>query len=354
MLGNMRKSVILIIIFLLFFAGTFFIFQSRLRKGEAFPDYSTLKADPLGTLALFESLQKTPDLTVTRNYSSTSIVNISNSTIFFIGVQPYVFNMEGSLTSHIDSLLKNGNRVIVSFLDPPFYSLSNFPSDSLNKSKLSFLHSIKFKKSCSDTSNVRAADAFFKNIKWPGGLNLQADSTWETIVFRDSFMLLGEKKVHSGALVALHDGYNLSNQGLRDNLKTNGSNPLIPYLIGNNTTIIFDESHHGFVKRNSISAILQKAGFTPVIVFLCMWFLLLIWYIQGITIRIQPAWISDNQSSETPDSLQLILSSRISAKNILQICKDEWQKCFPAVRLSETEGKTNIEKYNSLIKNKRH
>jgi hypothetical protein len=85
-----------------------------------------------------------------------------------------------------------------------------------------------------------------------------------------------------------------------------------------------------------------------------MWFLLLIWYIQGITIRIQPAWISDNQSSETPDSLQLILSSRISAKNILQICKDEWQKCFPAVRLSETEGKTNIEKYNSLIKNKRH
>lgn len=349
----MRKAVILIIIFFAFFAGTVFIFQSRFRKGETFPDYSTLKADPLGTLALFESLHKTPNLTVTRNYSSSSVFDISNSTVFFIGVQPYIFEMDGSLTSHIDSLLKKGNRVIVSFLNPPFYSPSTVPADSAEKSKVLFTHSIKFRKKSSDISAVHSTDTFFTNVTWPGALNLQADSSWKAIVSRDSFMLLGEKKVHSGVLVVLHDGYNLSNQGLRDNIKRNGSNPLIPYLISNSTTVIFDESHHGIVKRMGISALLQKTGFTPVIVFLCIWFLLLIWYIQGITIRVQPVSIRDNLSTETPDSLQLILTSRIAAKNILHTCRDEWQKSFPAVTLPDTVGKTNVEKYNSLIKNKR-
>jgi hypothetical protein len=354
MSGIMRKSGILIIIFVLFFAGTILIFQSRIRKGETLPDYSTLKADPLGTLALFESLQKTPNLTVTRNYSNNTVIDYSNSTIFFIGVHAYIFEMGGSLASHIDSLLKKGNRVIVSFLEPPFFSQENVTSDSTDTSKIPFTHSIQFRKNVSDTSKVHSTDILFKNVTWPGVLNLRADSSWKTIVARDSFMLLGEKKVHSGVLVVLHDGYNLSNQGLRENLKKNGSNPLIPYLIGNTTTIIFDESHHGIVKRMGISAILQKGGFTPVIIFLCLWFLLLIWYIQGVSIRTQQGSTADNQSSDSPDSLQLILTSRIPPKNILQICKDEWQKSFPAVRLPDPGGKTNVEKYNSLIKNKRN
>ncbi len=354
MSDNMYKSGILIIIILAFFIGTICIFQSRFRNGETFPDYSTLKADPLGTLALFESLQKTPNLTVTRNYSNTSIVDLSNITIFFIGIQPNIFEMDGSLTNHIDSMLKKGNRIIVSFLDPPFYSPSNTLPDSSDKNDVLFTHSIKFRKNFSGTNNVQTTDTILKNVTWPGALNLQTDSTWKTIVSRDSFMLLGEKKVHSGILVALHDGYNLCNHGLRDNLKKNGSNPLIPYLLGNNTNIIFDESHHGIIKRMGISALLQKSGFTPVILFLGIWFLLLIWYIQGINIKIQPTSTDYNQQFAAPDSLQLILTSRIPAKNIVQICREEWQKSFPTLRLPDPGGKTNVEKYNSQIKNKRH
>lgn len=353
MSDNMRKTGILIFTFLVFFAGTILIFQSRFRKGETFPDYSTLKADPLGSLALFESLQKTPGLTVTRNYSSTSIADISNSTIFFIGIQPFIFEMEGSPVSSIDSLLKKGNRVIVSFLDPPLFAPSSTLPDSTGKSNVLFTRSIKFKSKNSDTACVRSSDSLFKAVTWPGALNLQADSTWKTIVSRDSFMLLGEKKVHTGVLVVLHDGYNLSNQGLRDNLTRSGSNPLIPYLTGNTANIIFDESHHGIVKRMGISVLLQKTGFTPVIVFLCIWFFLLIWYIQGITAKIQPSSMNYSQQHDTPDSLQLILTSRISPKKIVQICRDEWRKSFPALQLPDPEGKTNVEQYNSQIKNKR-
>src|SRR5436190_23553842 len=55
-----------------FIFGLFELFQLRFETGDVYPPYSSLRADPLGTMALCESLQRVPGLTVRRDYSSSN------------------------------------------------------------------------------------------------------------------------------------------------------------------------------------------------------------------------------------------------------------------------------------------
>src|ERR1041384_7220378 len=57
---------------MLFMAGVIYLFLLRFEAGDVYPPYSSLRADPLGTMAWFESLQKLPSLTVRRDMSSNS------------------------------------------------------------------------------------------------------------------------------------------------------------------------------------------------------------------------------------------------------------------------------------------
>ena len=43
-----------------FVAGLILLFRLRLGQGDVFPAYSSLRADPLGTLALHDSLAQLP------------------------------------------------------------------------------------------------------------------------------------------------------------------------------------------------------------------------------------------------------------------------------------------------------
>src|SRR6186997_375185 len=47
------------------------LFLLRFRAGDVYPQYSSLRADPLGTMALYESLEKLPGIVVRRDFSTT-------------------------------------------------------------------------------------------------------------------------------------------------------------------------------------------------------------------------------------------------------------------------------------------
>ena len=53
----------------LFVAGVIYLFLLRFAAGDVYPPYSSLRADPLGAMALCESLAKLPGLTVRRDLS---------------------------------------------------------------------------------------------------------------------------------------------------------------------------------------------------------------------------------------------------------------------------------------------
>jgi hypothetical protein len=346
---GMLKTGLLISFLILFCLGCFFLLDLRFKKGESFPEYSSLRADPLGTKVFFESLQRLKYLQVSRNYQCPEKVSYTKSVLIFLDINPDLFIVGSVFTRYVETLLRRENRVVISFSDRQLFGSELLKSSYNSDDSVDFNPGIRFKSEPVKTSETTNSVDIFKGMLWPGSLQLFSDSTWCKIVTRDSSMVLGEKNVQKGELIILNNGYNLCNQGLQENNKTILSNPLIPYCIGTFSTIIFDEWHHGIVKRMGVSALVQKFGFTPVIVFFIIWFLLLAWYINGYNTKVCIPETNIADESET-DSLLLLLSSKISETKIIETCKQEWKNSFPSKEIPVEDGKNTIEKYNSLFK----
>jgi hypothetical protein len=56
----------------IFAFGVTRLVQLRFEHGDVYPPYSSLRADPLGTMAFYESLGKVPEVSVQRDFSETS------------------------------------------------------------------------------------------------------------------------------------------------------------------------------------------------------------------------------------------------------------------------------------------
>ncbi len=68
----LRRQVSVLLGFLVLAGGLGYgvvqLFNLRMAQGDAFPEYSTLRADPLGTKVLLDSLNDVPGLSAWRNY----------------------------------------------------------------------------------------------------------------------------------------------------------------------------------------------------------------------------------------------------------------------------------------------
>ena len=84
----MRNKPILFAIFfaVLFAAGLTEIFLLRFESGEVYPEYSSLRSDPRGTRAFFESLSLVPGVEVRRHMQPLLALKDFNGTLFYLGL----------------------------------------------------------------------------------------------------------------------------------------------------------------------------------------------------------------------------------------------------------------------------
>jgi hypothetical protein len=93
-----------------FLAGLVWMFDAQFSSGEAYPDYSTMRTDPSGARALYDSLAATGGFDVTRNFQPLEYAGISGATIVLLGMQP-PFTIETA--ENLEKLAARGNRVVV-------------------------------------------------------------------------------------------------------------------------------------------------------------------------------------------------------------------------------------------------
>src|ERR1700675_2960727 len=83
----MRSKMFLVALIVFLAWGLEQVVVSPLQTGAAYPEYSSLRSDPMGTLALYESLGKI--LRVDRLYKSRMRADPGpGTTIFVLGVEP--------------------------------------------------------------------------------------------------------------------------------------------------------------------------------------------------------------------------------------------------------------------------
>jgi hypothetical protein len=96
--------------------GMAILFQDRMEAGDIYPEYSTLRSDPMGCRAFFSALERYPDLTVKRAFARGDFQRQApGAAYFFLGLDAVDFRAQGESIQEMDSLARQGHRVILGF-----------------------------------------------------------------------------------------------------------------------------------------------------------------------------------------------------------------------------------------------
>src|SRR5882724_10332216 len=91
-----------------------------LESGDAYPAYSSLRADPRGTMALYESLAALHELQVNRNFQPLPKLKGAKAAVLMLGEPIWKTNgwTEEELKFY-ESLVNDGGRLVIAFLPEP-------------------------------------------------------------------------------------------------------------------------------------------------------------------------------------------------------------------------------------------
>jgi len=115
----LRKPLLLLMLGLLlaaaFFAGVAQLFALHYEKGDVYPPYSSLRADPLGVKGLYEALGELPGVDAERNYHPLPKLKPAGPiTLVYTGLA-YTAAWENLELLDFNALILGGSRVIFTF-----------------------------------------------------------------------------------------------------------------------------------------------------------------------------------------------------------------------------------------------
>src|SRR5579863_4134073 len=190
----MRNKIAALVIFIALAWGFEQVVVSPLQTGTAYPEYSSLRSDPLGAMALYESLGKV--MTVERLYKSRLRSDPGpGTTIFVLGVEPVGWSkLKVDALNEYEELTKKGARLVIAFLpvSKPWAADKEVYPPQVK-------WHIRF--------NYKDLHAEPGEIPRETALEIKAGPEWEDLG-GSAF----EKKLGAGTVVLLADSYPLSNE----------------------------------------------------------------------------------------------------------------------------------------------
>src|SRR5580700_8101631 len=88
-----------------------------LQTGEVYPPFSSLRADPMGAKALYESLSALPGIQVDRLYKRRQKLDSPQDAMFVLGVDPGGWSrVDAKTLDEYVKLVHDGGRLVIGFL----------------------------------------------------------------------------------------------------------------------------------------------------------------------------------------------------------------------------------------------
>jgi hypothetical protein len=281
-----------------------------LESGEIYPPYSSLRADPVGTKALYESLAELSDLQVSRLYKPHRQLT-PGSTLLVLGLGPVAWDeiSQKTLTEY-ENLVSKGGRLILGFI--PVYA----PKSKLEYPLLKDRWDVRFKYSDDDdidTSVIpRDSDLYFD----PG-------KEWNITKLDDEVPIVIERQFGTGTIVLVAQSYPLSNEGLRESRDAQ----YLASLLGDAHNIAFDENHFGIQDTGSVTTLMRKYHLEPAIGVLLVTALLFLWRSAS---SLLPPTHSDQAEAvagrDAQEGMVSLLERSLPEKDLLSTCYNEWTR----------------------------
>lgn len=294
----MRSKIAIIVILLALVWGLEEVMVSPLKNGSAYPEYSSLNSEPMGALALYESLAQVT--AVGRLYKAHDDKNAAaGTTILMLGVDPLRCPevVEKNAAKELETLVRKGVRLVIAFLPVK----PNWP--------------------------VREPSQYGANNIWgahfsfgPEAMPWRAGPEWKKI---DADGLTIQRSMGAGSVVLAVYSYPISNQGLRDDRDA----AYISKLIGPATRVLFDEDHLGIVETGSVTKLMRKYHLEGALAVLALVAGLFLWR-SGSSLLPSRAPRADQAVTgrDSLDGMAALLRRGIAEKDLVRVCYEEWKR----------------------------
>ena len=362
------KIVAGLLLAILFLFGIVHLLMLRFEAGDVYPYYSSFRSDPLGTKALYESLNKCCGLKVRRNFEPfAKRKEDTGAAILFLGIETSdVYGLPEDLSNDLNYFIRNGGRLVITFLPPK----SGEPSpEQIKKMKGKVDDGIKEGKKPQWVSLPEQWGFGFKNISLPPGSKaslasehpgfptvISCDSAtsftnpekrWKVLYAREGHPVIMEKDQGRGSIVLSTLNYFLSNEAM-----VRERHPeLLAWLAGTQREIIFDEYHHEVLTSPGVATLIRKYRLQWLVLGLFVLAALFVWQSAAPLIPSygdQPGGVrSLARGKDSASALTNLLRRNVPYSQILFVCYEQWKK-------STGNQLTNkLERINSMIDSQR-
>ncbi|EEF60992.1 DUF4350 domain-containing protein [Pedosphaera parvula] len=407
--------IILLVCALTFLLGIAQLFKLRFEGGDVYPEYSSLRPDPLGTSAYYESLERVPALSVRRDYTTTDELPTGRNVAYLhlAGSSSDWAEIPQSTFNEIQSFLMRGGRLVVAFFpetEKPYESVykrdgqkqtksdskKEQPSDSKPEDKdkdtseskhdkhakkpkkyddelgLSYRNvslkerwgvEFKFKPLVQNEGAYEPVTvvndeepSLPKSISWHSGLVFtNLPSSWHTVYSQGNSPVLIERKFGPGSVVFSTDSYFLSNEALQKERHAE----LLAWLIGPAHEVVFDEAHLGITQDAGVATLMRQYHLHGLVLGLLLLAGLFIWKNSFSLVPIHEtssaeAYVAGKDSGA---GFVNLLRRNINARDLIKICQAEWKKSQPKDKFAEARLQRVTEFINaesSLPENQRN
>ncbi len=343
-------------------AGLMHIFHMRFNSGDVYPAYSSFKADPLGTKALYESIGAMQDMSVIRRVDDTGLDSIGPSNTLLMIAYDGFFGFNSDLissdeTGELKRFFHSSGRLAMSL--PPAGPVhpdikaerikkkeedkkaeTNSTSVITNaaptiKSWLALTNWLGVAVTYCDhvATNAELADVSLTGLPvqmtlLTSGCFTNLANEWKVIYRTAQGPVVIEKKIGNGSIALCSSSYFLSNESL----SKERISPLIAWFIGDNKKMIFDETHLGISTDRGVSFLARKYRLYWLLGGCVLLAALFIWKnscpLLPAPFESSAATHEENIShgKDSASALANILRQNISTSAVLTTCFNEWKK----------------------------
>ena len=360
----------------IFLYGLVQLFELRFESGDVYPAYSSLRADPLGTMAFYESLGTMPDISVRRDFSDSNQLPEDPDTAYLHLAAPsdeWEW-LPDDLFREIKIFLARGGRLVITF-----YPQTTAPRHYAYEDEMNGTNSLKsvpvgkaspgkpFKKHRQNSEDQAPETAL--ETEWnfhqsfealpqeddvyqpvsvtnQSGLPLPATlawhsgvvftncgSAWRTIYARGRDAVVMERRFGPGSVVMASDSYFLSNEAM----ETDRHAEFLAWLVGPKRTVVFDEAHLGITETPGVAGLMRKYRLHGLAAALLVLAGLFIWKNSVSLVPPAAAARADDfvAGKDSATAFVNLLRRSVAPGDLLAVCFGEWKKgVAPGGRIS--------------------
>jgi hypothetical protein len=307
------RALLLVILLAVFTWGVLRLLGDEFSTGGFYPEYSSLRADPLGTKLLFDSLSRLPELHLERNYVPLDYFNRSGTTLLLLGVTPAQLAPE--FLKRPEEIARRGNSVLIALNDPKPDADKDRKSIDIWQIALAIDTDPKQPHRLSFCAAGQPVDSGRSGKCLP-------PPQWNIREQDGDKVLAVDRSFGNGRVLLFAESRDFSNESL-----ISGGVVPVTSAIGPGRQMVFDEQHFGITQSGSVVALARRFHLTGLILGLAIVAALALWKnVSPFPVAGQRVLPRDYAGRNSFEGLVTLLARHVRPPQLLQVAWDEWLK----------------------------